>query len=208
VTGFLREVKAAAVEAVQQSFTILYPEPGTAGAFQVPYVSVEYPIRQADYPAVWVDFEVAELRTVGIDYSEMQPDGTTWARWRFTGHVTFTVVALSSNERDLIYDQLVALAAFASQSTSPSQFRQTAESTDLIAAEWSFDKVEDRGQAAAPGTPWMTDEMVYERGFALQLIGEFISDPVTFELVTLAEILVTESPEADPADTEQIAVTS
>jgi hypothetical protein len=208
VSGFLRVIKTTAVQAIQQSFQASYPEPDPAGGSQDVFVSVEYPVEEASYPAIWVDYEGGELRTVGIAYTETDPEGNAYARWRFAGHVVFTVVALSSNERDMLYDQLVAMTAFAAQSSFPSVFRQVVEAAPLVASIWSFDTVEDRPAAAAPGTPWGTMDVIYERGFALQVIGEFVSDPNTYELVNLSEIQVVQTPADDPDQASIIDITS
>lgn len=191
MTGYLRTIKTTAVNAIEQSFTSRYPAPDAGGGTsQQPFVSVEYPVEEAQYPAVWVDFEPSELRTVGIAYTQMDPQGNAYARWRFTGHAVFTIVALSSNERDMIYDQLVSMTAFAAQSDFPSLFRQVIEAAPMVASVWSFDTVEDRSSAAAPGTPWGTMDVIYERGFALQVIGEFVTDPVAQDLIALSGIQV------------------
>lgn len=208
MSGFLRTVKTTAVQAIQQSFVAQYPAPDTEGGRRSVHVSVEYPVEEVDYPAVWVDYEGSELRTVGIAYTETDDQGNAYARWRFAGHITFTVVALSSNERDMLYDQLIAMTAFAAQSSFTSVFRQVVEAAPLLASVWSFDTVEDRPPAAAPGTPWGTMDVIYERGFALQVLGEFVSDPNTYDLVTLEEIQVTMTNELNPDDSSLIDITS
>lgn len=208
VSGFLRTIKTTAVDAIQQSFLARYPAPDPDGGQKPVYVSIEYPVEEASYPAVWVDYEGSELRTVGIAYTEMDADNNAFARWRFAGHVTFTVVALSSNERDMIYDQLIAMTAYAAQSDFPSKFRQVVEAAPLVASVWSFDTVEDRPPSAAPGTPWATIDVIYERGFAIQVIGEFVSDPNTTELVNLTEIQVVATNEGAPDETSVIDITS
>lgn len=208
MSGFIRTIKTTAVQAVQQAFQVRYPAPDPAGGEKRPFVSVEYPVEEANYPAIWVDYEGSELRTVGIAYTETDAQGNVYARWRFAGHVVFTMVALNSNERDLIYDQLVALTAFAAQSDFPSSFRQVVENAPLVASVWSFDSVEDRPPAAAPGTPWGTMDVIYERGFALQVIGEFVSDPNTFELVDLSDIQVVATAAGLPDPGSVINITS
>jgi hypothetical protein len=206
MTGFMRTIKTTAVQAIQKSFEISYPAPDAEGGTKPPFVSIEYPVIEAQYPAVWVDYEGAELRTVGIAYTETDASGAAYARWRFAGHVAFTIVALSSNERDLVYDQLLGLTSFAAQSQFPSVFRQVVEAAPLVAAVWSFDSVEDRPPSAAPGTPWGTLEVIYERGFALQVIGEFVSDPFNPSLVNLAEIQVVATAEGFPDQTSVIEI--
>lgn len=206
MTGFMRTIKTTAVQAIQQSFEISYPAPDAEGGTKRPFVSIEYPVVEAQYPAIWVDYEGAELRTVGIAYTESDASGAAYARWRFAGHIAFTIVALSSNERDLVYDQLLGLTAFAAQSEFPSAFRQVVEDAPLVAAVWSFDSVEDRPPSAALGTPWGTMEAVYERGLAFQVIGEFVSDPFNPTLVNLAEIQVVATAEGFPDQTSVIEI--
>ena len=67
--------------------------------------------------------------------------------------------------------------------------------------------MEDRSPAAAPGTPWGTMEVIYERGLALQVIGEFVSDPNTYELVNLSEIVVVSTPYGQPDESSVIDIT-
>jgi hypothetical protein len=206
MTGFMRTIKTTAVQAIQNSFQISYPAPDAEGGTKRPFVSVEYPVKEAQYPAIWVDYEGAELRTVGIAYTETDASGAAYARWRFAGHVAFTIVALSSNERDLVYDQLLGMTAFAAQSDFPSVFRQVVENAPLVASVWSYDSVEDRPSSAVMGTPWGTLDVIYESGFAIQVIGEFVSDPFTLALVNLAEIQVVATAEGFPDQTSVIEI--
>lgn len=189
--GYLRTIKTTATEALQAAFQVAYPETDPAGGNKAVYISQEYPVEKAHIPAVWVEFEPTDLRTAGIAYTETDASGNLYTRWRFAGSASFTVAAMSSNERDMIYDQMIALVAFASQSEAPSVWRQTIEGSDLIATTWSYDTIESRGGAAAPGTPWGTDEVMYERGIALQVLGEFVTNPITLDLVNLSEIAIT-----------------
>jgi hypothetical protein len=190
--GYLRIIKTGAVDAIQQAFAISYPEQDAAGGVQSPHVSIDYPVEAGAYPGIWVDFEVTMLQTAGIDHTEMLEDGTVLTRWRFQGYAVFTIVALNSNECDGIYDQLVALTAFAAQSEVPSVFRQVIDANGLVNTTWSYDTVEGRGQSAAPGTPWGTTEIIYERGIGLKVIGEFVTSPAApdYELVPLSKIII------------------
>lgn len=194
--GFLRVIKAEAQDALTSVFTYLYPEQDGNGGAQRPFVSLSYPVQRAQYPGIWADFEVSLLQTVGLDHTETDASGAALTRWRFQGYAVFTVVAINSNECDMIWDELVQMTAFASQSDYPSTFRQTVESNPLVATTWSYDTIDPRGNAAAPGTPWGTDEVIYERGMALKVIGEFTTNPQTQVIVPLREIIVTGQPEA------------
>lgn len=206
--GYLRTIKTTARDALKQAFLIAYPETDPAGGNQPVHISLEYPVEKAVIPAIWVEFEPTDLRTAGIAYTETDTQGNIFTRWRFAGMASFTVAAMSSNERDMIYDEMVALVAFAAQSEVASEFRQVIEAASLVATTWSYDTIESRGEAAAPGTPWGTDEVMYERGIALQVLGEFVTDPYTLQLVNLSEIRITATMEGLPDPGTLIDVTS
>jgi hypothetical protein len=146
------------------------------------HCSLEYPVKETNYAGVWVTYAPAQLQTAGIDYTEHDAENNTYVRWRFSGTVSFTVAALSNNERDLFYDQLVSILAFASQSEVQSPFRTFVESSELIEVTWSYDTLDSAGHGESVGTPWGTDEVIYEDGVSIQLTGEFTVDPLTGSL--------------------------
>ncbi len=192
--GFLRVIKSTTAEALRACFEVSYPEQDAEGDLKRPFVSLSYPVKKAEYPSVWTDFEVSLLQTVGLDHTESDASGAVLTRWRFQGWATFTVVSLNNNQNDMIWDELVALTAWAAQSDYPSPFRQAVESNPLVATTWAYDTIDPRGGGAAPGTPWGTDEVIYERGMALKVVGEFTTSPVTLQIVPLSQIVITGQP--------------
>lgn len=194
VPGFLRTVRTGIRDALEQSFGYSYPEQDASGGTKRSFVSLSYPRREADYPGVWLDFEVSLLQTVGLDHTEIDSSGNAVTRWRFQGYATFTVVALNDNECDAIWDQLVGLTAFAAQSDYPSAFRSAVEGNPLVSLTLATDTVDMRGSGASPGTPWGSDEVIYERGMGLKAVGEFVTVPQAQALVPLSEIIVTGQP--------------
>jgi hypothetical protein len=198
VTGYIRTIKSAAISALKQCFEITYPEPDASGAQQPAYIAMDFPVRKAHYPGIWIDYDEALCQIAGIAHTENDASGNVFTRWRFQGHIVIDVVALSSNERDMIVDEIVALTAFAAQSDAPSAFRNAITSNTLVNTTWSFEKIEGRGSSAGPGTPWNTDEWIYERGFALQVTGDFVTDPATLQLVPLEGLVIVATPEDGP----------
>jgi hypothetical protein len=197
IRGYKRFLKTMVVNALRRVFDDEYPNPDFRGV----NVSIEFPVAKEGYPAVWVGFDDdAPLAIAGIGHVERHPDGLGgWKegrRWRFEGYLSFTTIALTSQERDGLYDELVSVIAFGQQSVVTKQFRQYVEvDNDLIAANISFDTIEPKGEVAPPGTPWGTDELMYECGMSLRVIGEFVSDDFDGTLVALSSIKVVE---ADP----------
>lgn len=196
---YLVVLKSAIVEALRVTFDGAYPE----ADFRDLNCSIEYPVAQADYPAVWVNYaDTSKLVTAGIGHVEIleddQGNDVVVTRWRFGGEISMTVVALSSLERDRLYDELVRTLAFAREEPSVSAFRERIEANDLIAMNINFDEIQPSGDQAAPGTPWETDEIIYEKTLSVDVIGEFISRPDTQALLYLSQIRVTGYPKGSP----------
>lgn len=215
--GYLTLLKAMLVDAIKQTFNEDYP----VKDFQGIHCSIEYPIDKMAYPGIWVDYtDTGNLMIAGInhrEYSDEAADGTRkrYTRWRFSGYAQFTVVALSSLQRDRLYDELVRIMAFGNAPQGGgtdlniiNRFRQIVESNEFIACNFDFDQIEPTGNAAAPGTPWGSDEIIYERSLNMEVIGEFVSDGETLALVDLAKVIFdmqVETPssvlQADPTGT-------
>lgn len=194
---YLEVLMTAALEAMQATFDEDYPEPDFRGI----KISLEYPVDRTDYPGIWINFDdTDELTIAGIGHTEfVTVDGSPSpvTRWRFAGTLTFTVATLSSLERARLYDELVKVIAFARVKESVSEFRNKIENNDLLAMNANFDLMRPSGDNAAPGTPWGTDEFIYEKSISIDLIGEFVSDP-EMTLVSLGEIIVKGYPESTP----------
>jgi hypothetical protein len=188
---YLAPLKTLLVEAVKRTFDDAYPEED----FRNVHVSIEYPVDKMNYPGVWVDYTDSDkLMVAGVAHQEFHEYDTgefqPFTRWKYSGYASFTVTALTSWERDRLYDELVTTFAFGKENHERSRFRQTIETNEFIAANFDFDEIEPQGNTAAPGTPWGTDEVIYERTINMQVIGEFVSDNTTGILVPLSAIKV------------------
>ncbi len=159
---FLDSLKTLLTQGMTLTFNETYP----VEEYQNLYFSIEYPVDRAAYPGVWVDFDPSDqLVNVGIghaEYAEVDGKFQTYNRWEFRGHATYTIVALSSLERDRIFDELVRVIAFGLLEPARSVFRQTIDSNQFIAAIMNYDNIEVGGSSAVPGTPWGSQEIIYE----------------------------------------------
>jgi hypothetical protein len=192
---FLSPLKSLLVFALRETFSTAYP----VSQFQTLKASIEYPRTRADYPSIWVDFEATqELKPIGIAPTLYNVTGEKISRfigWRFEGYSTFTIVALSSLERDTIFDELVNVVAFGRLNSQRGIFRKTIEDNPLIATQFAWDKIGVHLPQATPGTPWGSAEILYEITMQLQTVGEFYADPVTETLVTLSKVEVSPTPQ-------------
>lgn len=191
---YLTPLKTAIVEALTGTFNSTYPEADFRGV----NVGIEYPVKQSNYPGLWINYEDTDaLHVAGIGHKEYTVDSTTHnfievTRWRFTGTITITVVALSSLEKDRLYDEVVRTFAFGRENQAISQFRNSIEQNDLIAMNVNFDELTPSGDGAAQGTPWQTDEYIYEKSLSMDVIGEFVGDPGSQQLIPLSNVIVRE----------------
>lgn len=191
-TGYLTVLKTALVQALRGCFDGDYPEED----FRDVNADIEFPAEEQNYPGIWVNYsDTAPLIAAGIDHHEFTDPGDQgyvrqFTRWRFAGTASFTVVALSSLERDRLYDELVRVIAFARESDQVPEFRAYIESNEFIAMNGNFDEIVISGNSAAPGTPWDTDEYIYEVTLNLDILGEFVSHGSTGSLAPLSMIKV------------------
>lgn len=189
---YMTHLKTMLVQAMKGTFGPDYPEPTLRGL----KVSIEFPIEQHDYPSIWVDFEpTGELEPIGIDhveYADVEGGQEAISRWRYQGYATFTIAALSSLERDTIFDELVKVFALARGNREASTFRMFVEDNEWIAANIDFDQTGQRGFSASPGTPWQTDEVIYEATLSKEILGEFVCSNESGVLIPISAIVVQE----------------
>jgi hypothetical protein len=186
---YITPLKTLLIQSLLLTFDDQYPVP----EFQGIRVGMEYPVDVQQYPSIWVDYEDTQaLVKAGIRHEETQDDNgnpvAPFTRWRFQGYVSLTVVALTSLERDRLFDEVINVVAFALEDTPRGRFAANIASNDLIAANLQTDRIQPRGVQAAPGTPWSTDELIYERTLNIEVIGEFVPDTATGTLVNLTAI--------------------
>jgi hypothetical protein len=197
-------LKALVVDALNQTFA----EGWMTEDFRDTHVSIEFPLDRAHYPGIWVNYDDTDtVEIAAIDHKEVVVDAYgahEVTRWIFAGEMSLTMVALSARERDALYDQMVRVFAFGRVEQAQPAFRDLVTENDFIAVNVNWDQLRPHGDAAAPGTPWGTeDEVIYEISLGFDVQGEFVSDWATNTLVPLSRIIVigtdTDAP-INPAD--------
>lgn len=185
---YLVKTKSLAVKAMRTTLDADYSDPD----FRNIPVEMEYPVKQTDFPSVWVHYDpVGPLRPVGVGYFEDLPVAGGYlrtTRWNFAGIINYTLIALSSLELDRLFDQVVSIISFGTYDVQRREFRTTMEHDPLIQLNVNFDEIDQGGFAASPGTPWGTDDMMYEATVSIQVIGEFVSSPGTELLIPISKV--------------------
>jgi hypothetical protein len=189
---FLKETKAVITQALVSVFGAGYPVRDFANM----YIDIEYPKDEQNYPGVWVGFEpVGQVERGGIDNAFEPPPSSLLSSdpvppvylWRAQGYATYTLAAMTSLQRDRLFDEVMKVIT-ASRDPAHSSFRSLIEDNPLIAMNFDFDRVQIRGVSENAGTPWETMDIIYESTLAVQATIEFYSDTPTSELVPISSI--------------------
>lgn len=187
---YLTSLLTLVVESVQRTFNEDYPEID----FRDLWCSLEYPEERANYPGIWVGYSpTTNIQNAGLAHVEFTPpDGggarRPYSRWRYAGQIQLTCVTLSSLERARLIDEVVKVVAFGRENVVRSEFIHFIETNDLIACQVMLDRIGVGTPNESPGTPWGTDEVLYEQTVVLDCQGEFISDGTDAALVPLSQI--------------------
>ena len=183
------------MEGLRETFDSQYPNQ----YFRNVNIELDYPVVNQAYPAIFVKYDdTVPLRRAGISMVEMADVNTgalvaPFARWRFQGMITLTVVSLvTALERDNLYDEVVRVVAFGREDpTLVGRFHSYIDDNDLIASNLQTDVIHPQGADANPGTPWGTNEIMFERSLGLEIVGEFTPDPAANTLLSLSKIIIT-----------------
>jgi hypothetical protein len=188
--GVIEAVKRGIMVALRQAFEHTSLESPGRGAMSIDF---EYPLTQQDYPGIWVQFSLTDLRRVGIAHEVIVEEGGVWCpvqEWSFSGRVTLTIVALSSLQRDQLADVLITVLAFSRPPQLPfaaggvitkdgedtRQFRQLMQSiadNPYVSMTINSDTILPGGQGVSQGTPWAQEVLAYEDNYSFDLIGQF-----------------------------------
>lgn len=189
---FAQELKHVANQAMASAFGPNHPDEDFRGL----HVSIEFPGERQHYPGIWVDFDpVGTVQTVGIGHIETNIDDQgeetkiiRHKRWAYAGTITYTVVALTSWQRDRLHDAVLRILAFGKEHPQLDNFHELIADNEFIGIVLGTDQITTSGWSAVPGTPWGSDEVIYEATLRVDCTGEFVSDGLTATLVPLREV--------------------
>ena len=199
---FLEKTTTIFVEAIEAAFDAEHPFEEMRDIS----VHTEYPIDEASYPGMWVNFVPGgDVRNVGIGHIEyyMTDAGLKeFYRWQFSGVLDIVVAALSSLERARMADWLAKTIAFGRpDGDGPlSDLRNYVDTNDWIGLRVIWEAFTLNGSAETPGTPWGTDDVVYEITLSLTVEGEVCMDPNTRTIVPLSAIVVADELSLEPVE--------
>jgi len=192
---FITATKIAVVEAIRSGFNAIGPASNNNTIDLVPRsVTIEYPVEEIEWPAIYVQFRPTTTQYTGLapDIETQNQDGT-WNSYRhgyFEGAFDLQILAMSSEERDRIWDTLTNLIMMGNMAPGASSFYQSILDDQLIGLTILPGQVAQVGDTVNAGTPWSSEELTYEATVRVRCVGEFYEDKYNQTLLPLDHITV------------------
>lgn len=163
--------------------------------FDKPYprrISIEYSEEAEDWPFVLVQVRPSLIQWTGITPDEIinagPEDSPTWKRirqGRFEASCMLQIMALTSAERDRIWDNLILLIMMGRTRSLTRSFHSTLETNDLVGITINEASVRPIGDTISVGTPWDPEMLTYEATIEFDMTGVFYADEFNEDLVEL-----------------------
>lgn len=202
-------VKIAIVEALVAGFNAINPAPAnrqvgipssTTLDLTPNSVTIEYPKEMAHWPAVFVQFRPSKTQWSGLypdTYtlpSGQQLYGAQAAKLDRTGYfegsIDLQILALTSEERDQLWDTLYNLILMNPGNPGSYAFYQSLANNNLIGMTILQSTVQTLGDTVAPGTPWSPEEFSYEASVRVQCVGDFYETKFDNLVPTIQTVLL------------------
>lgn len=189
VKSFITAAKVSIVEALRAA----YKSPNID--MTPNFIGIEYPEQEVDWPAILVEFNPSDIRWTGVMPDELEKlpfgDFKRYRKGHFAGTYSFSIYALTSQERDRLMDSIIQLFLMGDLNADTKKFFDTVENHDLISQIIMHDHVTTVGTTVSAGTPWGSDDIVYEGSLRVDIAGgEFYADAYDSTLVPLSSISV------------------
>lgn len=202
---FLVGVKLALVEGLRN----VYDDDYTAEEVKPRRIDIEFPNELGDWPAVLVQFRANSISWSGVnpdEYAILDGGPLDYTQYRlgsFTGSFDLSVYALSSVERDRIYDSLVQLFLMGRLRPDTADFFKTIAEHDLIRMTVQETQLVPIGDTVVQGTPWGEDRLSYEATLRVpNVVGQFVADTYRAQLSAFESIRLFPYTDRDPVPGE------
>jgi hypothetical protein len=186
---FLSGVKAAIIEGLDAVYGA-----GYQGDISVKSIGIDYPMKEKEWPAIFVQFRPSKIEWTGINpknFEESSDPDWDWENVQFCnfeGDIDLQILALTSQERDRIWDAVVQMVLMGRGRADTALFYTVIEGHDLISMTLQQTTLSATGDVVAPGTPWGPDSMAYEASLRLHCTGQFYADGASEKFISLTEI--------------------
>jgi hypothetical protein len=170
-------------------------------------IDIEYAEKEEDWPFILVQLRIDNVSWLAVNPDDFTladpPDPTTpWRSVRqgdFSGRCDLQIMALTSAERDRMWDHLVTLFLMGRKKQVTKDFYDVIEAHDLIDMTVQEGTLDPIGDTIGQGTPWSPEALTYEATLGFELIGQFYADEFTENLLSLDQVVTHEyTPQETP----------
>jgi len=199
---FITAAKIATVEAITAAFNAIGSPSSNTTVDLVPRsVTIEYPVEEIEWPAVYVQFRPTITQYTGLNpdiYNPIQSGGVTTSYQQirhgyFEGSFDLQILAMASEERDKIWETMINFFIMNEMSPGSTAFYNSLTQNDLIGITFSQGSVLQVGDTVSPGTPWSPEELTYETTIRVKCVGEFYEDKYAQNLLPVSAVNLTET---------------
>lgn len=156
-------------------------------------VDIDFPMTEAEYPAIIVRFYERSIKNAGVGHFEMLPELDVngdptgfyykYEHRLYNGDIEFAIYALSSYDRDLLADALVQTLTMADLEAYTNQFLDRVYQANPVSVPVSKDHYINLNTDEIMGfgetqqiAPWNPEDvMVYQTSYRIPIFGEFYS---------------------------------
>lgn len=160
-------------------------------------VTIEYPEEPEDWPFILVQLRPVNISWTGITPDEIINAGTEESpsfkrirQGRFEATCMLQIIALSSEERDRMWDNVVNLLLLGRTRNPTDNFYSVIDTHDLVGMTIMEGSVRPVGDSISMGTPWDPEVLTYEAAIEFDIVGIFYADEYNTDLVALTEATI------------------
>lgn len=181
VASHRRYVLSAVVNALRAAFGAAYDRDRQLVDLKI---TAQYPLAAIDYPCIVVSYENRLVQNAGVGHEEWFTDANNtlrkWHHSRFEGSMDFTIMALTTIDRDLLADALTEVIRFGRLDAALLPFFTTLYGdpnapVGLIFNQIMFDadQITSSGNSASLATWSPEDLMQYSTGLSSEVHGGY-----------------------------------
>lgn len=204
---FVSAVKLAIVEALRE--TVLAA--GFTGDARFQSIDIEYPEQSQQWPSLLVQFHPrGSVSWTGVNPEEFTEAGeletfdwTGITKGYFEGSIDLTVLALTSRERDRLWDALIELLLMGLRNADTEIFFERLNNHDLIDMTVLPSNITPLGDSISPGTPWDPEPLSYEATVRIDVVGQFYASTYDRRLMSISEVHLYPYRDVDPMPGEE-----
>jgi hypothetical protein len=178
--GYRMNIKRAMVNSLKVTFNNNYPDTTMRNMF----ISMDWPDKPQQYPAMLVDYVEGKLRNAGIGHFGFFDENKLFKRWMYDGTIRVVIIAETNLQREFVCDHFVNMFAFGTLSTYTNTFLEYFLKNEGLEVQVLRDTLTPTSPTVEKGTSWgLEDATLYVSGYSFGIVGSFTSSANSYGFV-------------------------